>query len=146
MVASPDGWTLPLADFELIDIWLSAETYLILYGERETDSTAPPRVQFRFGGEAELRLADGSVTALDGGGEWEALVPLFKLRGHRVVKATAGFTGAVELDFDDGTSVSVKPDLRYENWELSGPEKLHLVSPPGGGDPRIAGNLPPPPD
>jgi Family of unknown function (DUF6188) len=148
-VACTDGWTLPLTGFELIDIWLSAETYLILYGQRGTDATtptAPPRVQFRFGGEAELRSVDGSVTSLDGGGKWEALVPLLQLRGHRVREATAGFTGRIQLTFDNGTSLSVQPDLRYENWELSGPEELHLVSPPGGGDPRISGDLASPPD
>jgi hypothetical protein len=68
------GWTIPMAGYELSDIWLSAQTYLILYGP-EAD-----RVQFRFGGDAELLDADGSSISLDGGGAWEALLPLFRLR------------------------------------------------------------------
>jgi len=34
-------------------------------------------------------------------------------------------------------SLSVGPHPRYENWELTGPDGLYLVAPPGAGDPRI---------
>jgi len=55
-----------------------------------------------------------------------------------VADATATRTGALDIQFDDGSALSAEPDPRYENWQISGPQGLFLVAPPGGGDPRMS--------
>jgi hypothetical protein len=132
------GWTVPMVGFQLVDIWPSGETYLIFYGP------GAPRVQFRFGGDAEFCQPDGTSVILDGGAAWESLVPLFRLRHGFIDLVTVGWDGRIQLRFDDGSSLSAGPDPAYESWELAGPGDLMLVCPPGGGDPRIVGDLPPP--
>jgi hypothetical protein len=124
-------------DFEMLEVWLSAQTYLVLYGPQSE------RSQLRFGGEAELLEPDDSVVILDGEGAWERLAPLFQLRHRKVAKANVSSQGTLSIQFDDGHRLVVAPDESYEAWELSGPADLNLVCPPGGGDPRIAGGLPP---
>ena len=71
-------------------------------------------MQFRFGGGAELLGADGKTVALDGGGSWDALSPLFRLR-HRKI-ADIGVSALGTLDFDDGSSLVVNRDEQYESW------------------------------
>lgn len=130
-VANPSSWALPIRGFEVSDIWLSGETYVILYGPKAE------RVQFRFGGEAHPLEADGTDTALDGGGAW--------VHGSRCYRSSNFVAGGWRLRTSLMTAISVSPDQQYESWEMSGPADLLLVCPPGGGDPRVTGNLPPPP-
>jgi hypothetical protein len=137
-MAGSKGWKIPIAGYEVSEVRLGAQTYLILYGP-EAD-----RVQFRFGGDAKLLGADGLSVSLDGEGAWEQLVPVLQLRRQRLDDVAVGSDGRIQLSFEHGISLIVAPDPAYENWELSGPGDLNLVCPPGGGDPRIAGDLPPP--
>lgn len=127
---------MPIVGFELSELWLSGETYLILYGP------GAARVQLRFGGPARFVNSDGAAMVLDGGGDWTGLVPLFELRHRKVVEAYVRHEGQISLRFDHGGHLSVDPDPQFENWGLSGPDDLILECPPGGGDPRIAGDLP----
>ena len=142
MALDPDAdvWQLPIVGFEVIDVWFSAQLYVIAYGEgRDTSlGVAPPRTQIALGGPFLLRSADGSDQRLNAEEPWDTFVPVLSLRGTRVVAATATRSGALDVRFDDGSTLSAGPDPRYENWEMSGPDGLHLVAPPGGGDPRIS--------
>jgi hypothetical protein len=137
-MSGSNGWKVPIRGFELLEVWLSGETYLILYGPEAE------RVQFRFGSEAELLGSEGSIVRLNGGGAWETLAPLFRLRHRKIAEGEVSAQGQVTLRFDGGSSLLVRPDEQYESWELTGPGDLILVCPPGGGDPRIAGGLPSP--
>jgi hypothetical protein len=72
---------------------------------------------------------------------WDSLTSLLRLRHHLVVFAVADSLSNLEIRFDDTSSLSAGPDEDYENWSIVGPGDLHLVAVPGGGDPRIAGDL-----
>lgn len=56
----------------------------------------------------------------------------FDILGKAVEQATAFRDGRLEVRFSDGTILSVKPDPRYEAWELSSSTGLLLVSLPDG--------------
>jgi hypothetical protein len=132
-------WQIPIADYELLEIWLSGETYLILYGS-DTDGG---RATFNIGGGATLNRPNQTPLHLNGAGPWKAWTALFDLRYHKLAKATVTAEGELVLIFDEGTRLTVSPNDSYESWGLSGPAELILACPPGGGDPRIAGDLPP---
>ena len=58
--------------------------------------------------------ADGSSISLDGGGAWEALLPLFRLRRQTIEDVTVGSDGRIQLRFVDGISLFVDPAQAYE--------------------------------
>jgi Family of unknown function (DUF6188) len=136
---SDKHWQLPIVNYELLEIWLSGETYLILYG---TDTNGG-RAQFNIGGAATLNRPNSPPLKLDGSGPWAAWTPLFDLRHHKLTQATVAADGELSLTFDEGSHLTVSSNNKYENGGLSGPADLILACPPGGGDPRIAGDLPP---
>jgi len=138
MLDDPEEWRLPIDGFEVTDVWFSGQLYVIAYGVGDVRrGVAAPRTQIALGGPFRLRTADGRKHDLDAGESWGTLVPVLSLRHARVTAATGNRTGSLVVTFDDGSELSVEPDPRYENWELNGPGALHLVSPPGGGDPRV---------
>jgi hypothetical protein len=146
MVLDPDAerWELPLVGFRVSDIWFSGQLYVIAYDDRSgwTFADFPkgaPRTQVAFGGAFVFTSSQKVDVHLDAAQPWETLVPVLALRGVRITSAIADRQAALEIVFDDGSSLRAGPDDHYENWEIAGPDALNLVSPPGGGDPRIAG-------
>jgi hypothetical protein len=135
-----EHWELPVVGFKLLEIWLSGETYLVFYDT--TTGKDNGRAMFNIGGPASLGRPDGTIVELDGD-VWTAWTPMFYLRYHRLAQATVTAGSILRLAFDEGTTLTVGVDDTLENWGLSGPGDLILVCPPGGGDPRIAGQLPP---
>lgn len=135
---TPQRWKLPIIGYELRELWLSGETYLIFYGLHPDTG----RAQFSIGGIATLHHPAADPLSLNGTGPWMAWTALFDLRHHKLAEATVTIDGDLDLTFDQATRLSVHPDDNHENWGLSGPGDLILACPPGGGDPRIAGNLP----
>jgi hypothetical protein len=120
-----------MVGFQLVDIWFSGETYLIFY------RPGAQRVQFRFGGHAEFRQLDRTPVILDGGGAWESLVPLFRLRHSRTDLVTVRPDGRIQLRSEDGSSLSAGPGPAYENWELAGPgDLIRRTGPAGRIEPR----------
>ena len=99
---------------------------------------AAPTSQIALGGPFVFRSSDGTEYLLSAEEPWETLVPVLALRRAHVVAATVTRTGALTVRFDDGATLTAEPDPHYENWEINGPDALNLVSPPGGGDPRIS--------
>jgi len=55
------------------------------------------------------------------------------LIGKTVEKALARGDGALGVTFDDGTVLSVLPDLLTEAWEFAGSDRSVVVCNPGGG-------------
>ena len=141
MTLDPDAdvWHLPVIGLQVVDVWFSGELYVIAYGKGDLKRALPaPRTQIRLGGAFLLRTADGIEHRLNAAEPWSTLVPVLALRHAHIAAATADRNGVLDLRFDDGSVLSADPDPHYENWEISGPDALNLVSPPGGGDPRIS--------
>lgn len=133
-------WQLPIVGFEIGDVWFSWGLYLIGYGEPMPGERMASRTQVRFGGALVHRTAGGQDVQIDAAGPWHSATSLLDLRHARITAATATATldGRLRLSCSDGSRLEADPDSRYENWEISGPGKLNLVCPPGGGDPRIS--------
>ncbi len=135
---------LPLANFQILEVWLGDRLSLVAYGERPVGSWrigpdhAAPSTRISVGGPFEYRSSEGSLHHLEGGGSWLDLRPLFELRRARIVGAHADEGGRLEVLFDNGSRLVADPHPNFENWELSGPGDLSLVSPLGGGGPRTA--------
>jgi Family of unknown function (DUF6188) len=137
--ADPEQWALPIVGFEVLQVWFSGETYLIVYGTK-TDAavTEAPHAQLSFGGAFRLLEPNGTLHFLDGGGPWEALVQVLSLRHAVIESATADRQGHLVVRFEPGFVITAEPDPQYEAWGMSGPGSLILACPPGGGDPRIS--------
>jgi len=136
--AGSEQWELPIVGFEVLQVWFSGETYLIAYGTKtEASVTEAPRAQLSLGGAFSLLEPDGTRHLLDGGGPWEALVPLLSLRHATIESAIADRQGRLVVRFEPGFVLTAEPRPHYEAWGISGPGSLILASPPGGGDPRI---------
>ena len=59
--------------------------------------------------------------------------PLLALLHTRVVSATAGSTGRLDIVLTDDRSLHVEPHPRFEAWELVGGDGTRVISVPGGG-------------
>ena len=55
------------------------------------------------------------------------------LFGQVVQSARTSEEGKLEIAFEDGRSLTVAPNDRYEAWEFSGPGGVRVVCTPGGG-------------
>lgn len=62
----------------------------------------------------------------------ERFGPVRRLVGQRIAAATVNTIGALQISFDDGTTLNVQPDDAYEAWNVSGPRGALTVCMPGG--------------
>lgn len=62
----------------------------------------------------------------------EALHPVRALIGQDIVGATLASTGALNIQFGDGTRIHVEPDDTYEAWNISASDHTLLVCMAGG--------------
>jgi len=131
-------WDLPIIGFEVLEVMFSGRLAVFAYGEGGSPGDPAPRTQIALGGPFIFVTPGGEQQHLDGGGDWQNLTGLLCLRGSRVETAQAARDGGLIITFDNLAGLVAAPDAKYENWEISGPGRLNLVSPPGGGDPRIA--------
>lgn len=51
---------------------------------------------------------------------------------RKIASAIAEESGALALDFEDGTRLRVEPSPRYEAWTMTGPHGRMIVCMPGG--------------
>jgi hypothetical protein len=58
--------------------------------------------------------------------------PVQRLVGRKVESAHADDAGTLRIDFHDGPRLLVRPDRRYEAWNVSGPNGALTVCTPGG--------------
>lgn len=140
-MSPPKVWELPLAGFGVNDVWFSGRIGVVAYKSGGKGDWNAPRATLWFGGPFTLHDRSGAAHNLDAGAPWESLTVLFQLRHHVIQSATADDLSRIEVRFDTGYRLAAGPDPQYENWELSGPGDLNLVGMPGGGDPRISGEL-----
>jgi hypothetical protein len=90
--------------------------------ERETTIRIEGNFVYKANG-TEYRLSPEQPTALG-----PTLSTLHKIvHSARVYK-----DGCLEVNFADGSSLSVKPDSEYEAWEIVGSGGLRMVCGPGG--------------
>lgn len=134
-------WGLPIIGYRVVTIEFSFRIGIHAYGERSEDERFAPSAALYFGGSFWLCDQDGVRHNLDAESPWDSLTGLLELRHKSVVTAMADDGSHIEVTYDDGTKLMAGPDSAYENWELVGPRGLYLVAIPGGGDPRISGNL-----
>lgn len=140
-VTLPKTWELPLAGFVVNDIWFSGRIGIVTYKSRGKGDWNAPNAKLWFGGPFTFQDGLGQVHDLDAGDPWESLTPLFELRHQFIERAVANDSSQIEVRFERGLVLAAGPSPQYENWEVSGPDGLNLVGMPGGGDPRISGNL-----
>jgi Family of unknown function (DUF6188) len=94
-------------------------------GEQQATIRIEGNIVYKANG-AEYRLAPEQPTALS-----PALSILHKIvQSARVYKVYKD--GCLEVNFADGSSLSVKPDSEYEAWEMVGSGGLRAVCGPGG--------------
>jgi hypothetical protein len=137
MTHDPDAqsWELPVAGLQVVELWLGFQLYLIAQGAKGDDR----RMQINIGGLFTFEVPDGTAHRLDPGHDpWSSFVPMLGLQHVGITSAVADRTATLRVRYSDGAALSVGPHPKYENWEVVGPDKLYLVAPPGGGDPRIA--------
>lgn len=131
-------WDLPIIGFEVLQVLFSGRLAISAYGQAFTGEAAPT-TQISLGGPFVYVTPESEELHLDASGDWQYLTPMLGLRGARIVQAQAGHESNLLITFENPlVALIVVPDAKYENWEISGPGRLNLVSPPGGGDPRIA--------
>jgi len=129
--------SLPLEGFELLEIWLSGQVFLIAYGDSPAGTRAsglplPPRTQIALGGAFEYRSSKGETHLLSGDERWVRLAPLLELQHARFTAARVGALGYLTLTFDNGSEIRAGPELDFESWTVSGPGNLDLFCLPGG--------------
>ncbi|MBI3326060.1 MAG: hypothetical protein HYZ81_05085 [Nitrospinae bacterium] len=90
--------------------------------ERETTIRIEGNFVFRVSG-AEHRLSPEQPTALG---------PALSIIHKGVVSAWVHKGGCLEVNFSDGSGLSVEPDAEYEAWEIVGSGGLRVVCAPGG--------------
>jgi hypothetical protein len=128
-----EGWLVPVGGYELLTVQFSGRLSLTVYGDGGKDCT------IALEGPFTLRTADGYDHRFDAEQDWPQLTPVLSLRHDRVTELRVSRDGRLDVAFDSGGALQAPPDPHYESWEITGPDDLNLVCPPGGGDPRIRG-------
>jgi hypothetical protein len=91
-------------------------------GEREAAIRIEGNFVYKANG-AEYRLSPEQPTALG---------PVLSML-HKIVQSARVYKdGCLEVNFADGSSLSVTPDPEYEAWEMVGSGGLRAVCGPGG--------------
>jgi hypothetical protein len=96
-------------------------------------------LEFHEGAESTVVRIEGEFTIVERGqacrltpSEPRGLGPAVALFGQVVSSARVSEKGRLEIAFDDGRSMRVEPDTRYEAWEFFGPGGMRAVCAPGG--------------
>jgi len=127
----PGPWLLPVANFDILTVTFSERLTIVAYGGDAGTC------KMSFACELEIRDALGVAAVLDVANQpWESWVSVLSLRRDRLASATATADGTLRIALASGRSLTAAPDASYESWEVSGPDPLSLIAPPGGGDPR----------
>jgi hypothetical protein len=134
---SDEGWTSPVAGFEVIEVRFSGRVYVTAYGKRAEGEKEAPNTDIAVGGASTFVDRSGTKHSLSAVEPWESLVPLLSLRHDRIASAVADRTGWLTVRFDSGARLEVGPDGHYENWELVGPDGILIVGLPSGGEPAV---------
>jgi hypothetical protein len=138
---NPVVWDLPIIGYRVVTIEFSGRIGVVAYGTRTEGERFAPSARLCFGGTFLFGDQGGVGHSLNAESPWDQLIGLLDLRHRTVASAVADDDSHIEITFDDGSKLIAGPDPAYENWELDGPRGLNLVAMPGGGDPRISGNL-----
>jgi hypothetical protein len=96
-------------------------------------------LEFHDGEQSTIVRIEGEFTVFDHGRTYRLtpsvpmeLGPAVALFGQVVCSAWASAEGKLEIVFEDGRTVCVEPDARYEAWEIYGPGGMRAVCTPGG--------------
>ena len=88
-------------------------------------------------GPFALSLGGEEAVILDPNGPSDRLVSVLQLRHAVVDSALVEEDGTLKLIFQGGHRVRADPSLQYEAWQLLGPNGLHVVCLPTGGESAI---------
>lgn len=83
--------------------------------------------------EGEFQLFRGSVELRLSASRARELGVALELFAQAIGEIVARKDGCLEVDFMDGSRISVAPDTDFEAWQVAGPGGLLLVGLPGGG-------------
>jgi hypothetical protein len=140
---SDEGWTSPVAGFEVIEVRFSGQIYVTAYGKRADGEKEAPSTDIALGGGFTFVDCSGTEHHLSAVEPWESLVPLLSLRHDHIASAVANGTGWLTVRFESGARLEVGPDGHYENWQLVGPDGILIVGLPSGGEPAVWGAVVP---
>lgn len=115
------GWRLPVEGLAVTQVRLDHAVTLLLED-----------FHFRIEGAFFILEGSGLQHRVDPEGDPEQLLPVLKLFQKESVSGSANDDGGLEINFRDGTRVFVPASQQFEPWELAGPERLIVVSAPGG--------------
>ena len=87
--------------------------------------------ELRINGPFLLRVGSSEVRLVPED-DAQLLAPVLPLSRLEVLTAAALKDGSFDMEFSNGSAMSVMPDQRLEPWELSGPNGMLIVSTPGG--------------
>jgi Family of unknown function (DUF6188) len=123
LTARGDDWTLPVAGQLITRLCIDNEAVRLLCRNGIEISIAEP---FTLDGPGQERHL------LEPGGAAPRLAPALGIMRQVLGEGTAFADGRLELQFRDGSRLSVPGGTDYEAWDLTGPGGLTVVSIPGG--------------
>lgn len=123
VVEHGDYWVVPL-EGKTVTRCLVDHAFGLELWEREGTTTIRIEGGFVFQEPGrEYQLSPAQPTALG---------PALSTIGKTIASAKVCKDGCLEVHFADGGTLSVKPDVAYEAWEIVGPGGLRMVCTPGG--------------
>jgi hypothetical protein len=128
-----DGWVLGLEGWRVERCSFDYQTRLLLLHPADSDASVQVVLESPFG----LSIAGEEEVILDPNGPPEALGPVLRLRHAVVDEALVEKDGTLKLTFRGGHHLRSDPNLQYEAWHLYGPNGLHVVCVPTGGESPI---------
>ncbi len=117
-----DRWILPLAGLRVDQCLVDFAFTLRCEGGFEVRIECP----FRF------RAATGETRELDPDEDPADLAVALRIVRGSVRSAVALKGGQLEVEFVDGSAISVPADASFEAWNLVGPEGMRVICLPGG--------------
>ena len=123
-------WEIPIVNFVVGSIQFGGELWLLAHGSHAHGLSAQHRTKISLASLFSFVASDGARHELDGGGEWDRLIPVFSLRGAVITTAIAHQDKhkVLSLTFDSGATLIAPPDRDgWEAWGVSGPDSFGLL-------------------
>jgi hypothetical protein len=130
-----DRWVLRLEGWRVDRCSFDYQTRLSFLPPDDSEPSASVEVVLES--PFQLSVAGEEGLILDPNGPPESLGPVLRLRHAVVHDASVEKDGTLKLTFLGGHHLRSDPNLQYGAWHLHGPNGLHVVCVPSGGEASI---------